>query len=391
MAPHRFDAFVITAPGLAPLCAAEMRAAGLVPTRVEAAGVAFEADAARLVRANLWLRTATRVIVRLASFQATTFRDLARLAATVPWSETLVPGQPVALRVTCRKSKLIHSGAVAQRVGEAITRATGAAIVKAATEAAEDADEGDAPAGPAPQLVLVRLERDLCTISADSSGERLHRRGYRQAIAKAPIRETLAAGLLLAAGYDGSAPLVDPLCGSGTIAIEGALIARNLAPGLERPFACSTWGRVGAAVDAAERARARELARPVRASIHASDRDAGAIEAARANAERAHVANEMVIEARALSDAAWVAAPTGLLATNPPYGARVSGGRDLRDLYARLGQLARARLGGWRVAMVSADVALERATGLAFTEQLRTGNGGIPVRFVVADVPTEGA
>jgi putative N6-adenine-specific DNA methylase len=391
MAPHRFDAFVITAPGLAPLCAAEMRAAGLVPTRVEAAGVAFEADAARLVRANLWLRTATRVIVRLASFKATTFRDLARLAATVPWSETLVPGQPVALRVTCRKSKLIHSGAVAQRVGEAITRATGAAIVKAATEAAEDSDEGDAPAGPAPQLVLVRLERDLCTISADSSGERLHRRGYRQAIAKAPIRETLAAGLLLAAGYDGSAPLVDPLCGSGTIAIEGALIARNLAPGLERPFACSAWGRVGAAVDAAERARARELARPVRASIHASDRDTGAIEAARANAERAHVANEMVIEARALSDAAWVAAPTGLLATNPPYGARVSGGRDLRDLYARLGQLARARLGGWRVAMVSADVALERATGLAFTERLRTGNGGIPVRFVVADVPAEGA
>lgn len=391
MAPHRFDAFVITAPGLAPLCAAEMRAAGLVPTRVEAAGVAFEADAARLVRANLWLRTATRVIVRLASFKATTFRDLARLAATVPWSETLVPGQPVALRVTCRKSKLIHSGAVAQRVGEAITRATGAAIVKAATEAAEDADEGVAHAGPAPQLVLVRLERDLCTISADSSGERLHRRGYRQAIAKAPIRETLAAGLLLAAGYDGSAPLVDPLCGSGTIAIEGALIAGRRAPGLGRPFACAAWERVGCSVDAAERVRAREQAQPIAVPIVATDRDQGAVSAARANAARAGVADAILIEAHALSAAPWPAAAAGLLATNPPYGARVSAGRELRDLYARLGQRARSALPGWRVAMVSADVALERATGLAFTEQVRTGNGGIPVRFVVADVPPEGA
>ena len=411
MPPHRFDAFAVTAPGLSPLCAAELRAIGMRPTSEDAAGVGFSADAAHLIRANLWLRTASRVIVRIAQFKATSFKDLQLTAANIAWAQVIQPGQPVALRVTCKKSKLIHSGAVAQRVGDAITKVTGSAIVRAT--GVEDADDGDddaaAPAAP-PQLIVVRFDRDICTISADSSGELLHRRGYRQQLAKAPIRETLAAGLLLSAGYTGAEPLIDPMCGSGTIAIEAALIARNIAPGLQRKFMCTTWSNVGATADAAERQRARGMVRAAAAPIIGTDRDAGAITASRANAERAGVATDITFAVRALS--ALEAPPTqtgastadstgesadagtsitaGLLATNPPYGARVGATRDLRDLYARLGDVARTLLPGWRVALVSADRQLEHATALAFDEKARTSNGGIPVRFIVAPVPTAG-
>ncbi|MBI3791173.1 MAG: class I SAM-dependent RNA methyltransferase [Gemmatimonadetes bacterium] len=382
----RYDAFAVTAPGLSPLCAAELRALGMRPTSEDAAGVGFSADPAHLVRANLWLRTASRVLVRLASFKATTFKDLQRLAATVKWADVIQPGQPVTLRVTCRKSKLIHSGAVAQRVGEAIRLATGSAIVKG-TAADDDGDEaGDTP----PQLIVVRFERDLCTISADSSGALLHRRGYRQAVAKAPIRETLAAGLLLAAGYTGEQPLVDPLCGSGTILIEGALIARRMAPGLNRPFACEAWERVGWSTAAAERGRAKEQMRAAPSSIQGSDRDAGAVAAAIANAERAGVHEEVSVMHQALSA---VALPKGggLLASNPPYGARVGSSGDLRDLYARLGQLLRTRGPQWHLALVSADRQLEHAIGLPLEVRVRTSNGGIPVHFVVGAAPEHGS
>jgi putative N6-adenine-specific DNA methylase len=405
MPTHRFDAFAVTAPGLSPLCAAELRAMGMRPTSEDPAGVGFSADAAHLIRANLWLRTASRVIVRLAQFKATTFKDLQLTAATIKWAQVIQPGQPVALRVTCKKSKLIHSGAVAQRVGEAITKATQSPIVRAT--GVEDADDDDAAPAVQPQLIVVRFDRDICTISADSSGELLHRRGYRQQLAKAPMRETLAAGLLLSAGYTGAEPLIDPMCGSGTIAIEAALIARNIAPGLNRKFICTTWAQVGATADAAERQRARGMMRAATAPIIGTDRDAGAITASLANAERAGVSGDVTFSARALSAleapptrtgastadgtgesaAAATTTTTGLLATNPPYGARVGATRDLRDLYARLGDVARTLLPGWRVAMVSADRQLEHATGLDFDEQVRTSNGGIPVRFIVAPVP----
>lgn len=417
MPPHRFDAFAVTAPGLSTLCAAELRAMGMRPTSEDAAGVGFSADAAHLIRANLWLRTASRVVVRIAQFKATTFKDLQLTCANIAWGQVIQNGQNVALRVTCKKSKLIHSGAVAQRVGDAITKVTGSAIVRATgvEDADDDNDNEAANTAPAtaPQLIVVRFDRDICTISADSSGELLHRRGYRQALAKAPIRETLAAGLLLSAGYTGDEPLIDPMCGSGTIAIEAALIARNIAPGLKRTFTCTTWVQVGATVDAAERQRARGLAKSTaKAIIIGSDRDAGAITASRANAERAGVSADVTFAVRALSALeapapGGVHAPAerapgsepsnatnehthhaGLLVANPPYGARVGATRDLRDLYARLGDVARTLLPGWRVALVSADRQLEHATGLAFDEKVRTSNGGIPVRFIVAPAST---
>jgi putative N6-adenine-specific DNA methylase len=251
-------------------------------------------------------------------------------------------------------------------------------------------DEGDAIESPdanavdGSQLIVVRVERDRCTVSVDSSGELLHRRGYRQAVARAPLRETLAATMLAAVRYDASRPLVDPFCGSGTVVIEAAMMARDIAPGLQRAFGAEAWPETPGTVwrEAREAARAR-IKPAAEAPLIGSDRDAGAIDAARANAARAGVSADVEFVPRALSDLVVPASP-GLLLTNPPYGVRVGESGALRDLFARLGQVARTRCPGWRVALLSGDRTLEGHTGLRFREVLRTTNGGLPVRVVTA-------
>ena len=185
--------------------------------------MAFNGGLDELYRANLHLRTASRVLVRLGDFYAAAFSELRKKAGRLEWERYLRPGQPVALHVTCHKSKLYHSDAVAERVAGAI----GDRLGRPTTMLKPAESEDDSP----PQLVIVRLVNDHCTISIDSSGELLHRRGYRLATAKAPLRETLAAGMLLASGWDVRSPLIDPFCGSGTIAIEAALMRAGLPPG----------------------------------------------------------------------------------------------------------------------------------------------------------------
>ncbi|MGH7654152.1 MAG: peptide-methionine (R)-S-oxide reductase, partial [Gemmatimonadaceae bacterium] len=381
--------YAVVAPGLERLAADELRAIKITPGTIEPGGVEFEADDAGVFNANLHLRTASRVIVRLAEFRATAFHELERLARNVRWEEFVPAGSPVRLRVTCRKSRLYHSDAVAQRVGDAIARRVQGVSVeragggkRAAGSDAEPDDDADAPADRTAQLFIVRFANDICTISADSSGELLHRRGYRLATAKAPLRETLAAGMLLAMGYDGSVPLVDPMCGAGTIAIEGALIARRIAPGVSRAFSCERWPAAPAKEFAALRAAARaaELPRAL-APILASDRDAGAAEATLANAERAGVAGDIEIRRGALSG---VTPPPGcgMLVTNPPYGVRASAGDDVRSLYAQLGNISRAKFAGWTIGFLSAERTMDAQVKLRLEEVLKFRNGGIPVRVM---------
>lgn len=387
-----YDAWAVAAPGLEVLLAAELKSLGFVDAARSTGGVAFRCDAYGLAKAQLWSRLASRVVVRLASFRATAFHELERAARKVEWARFIAPGRAVTLRVTCRKSKLYHSDAVAERVAEAIPRTVAGVTFAVGGEDDAAADDEPAPVQQAAlltaqrgaQLILVRLDHDQCTISADASGELLHRRGYRLAVARAPLRETLAAAMLSGAKWDASTPLVDPMCGSGTIAIEAAMLARCIAPGLARSFAAEQWPELdlSAFTDARVAVRARALpAAP--APILASDRDAGAIEAARANAVRAGVEGDIEFSQRALS-AIEPPAGTGLLVMNPPYGVRVGEKDGLRDLFARLGQVARERFGGWQLAMLSAEKELEQQVGLRFEERWRTSNGGIPVRLITA-------
>jgi putative N6-adenine-specific DNA methylase len=236
-------------------------------------------------------------------------------------------------------------------------------------------------------LIVVRLMRDRCTVSADSSGALLHRRGYRQATAKAPLRETIAAALLAVSGWDGAAPLVDPLCGSGTIPIEGALLARNIAPGARRRFAMERWPTVPAGLGDDVRAELVGRERPGRGTvIVGSDRDAGAIAAAVSNAERAGVAGDVELAVRSIS-AAQFTGSLGWVVANPPYGVRVGDAAQVRDLWAQLGNVLRERARGWRVAVLSPDAALERQLRIPLSVAGATSNGGIPVRLMVGEVP----
>jgi len=373
-------------------------ALGVTNPAPEAGGVGFQGRVDDAWRANLWLRTASRVVVRLAEFRATAFYELERQARKVPWERFAVPGRPVRFRVTCRKSRLYHSDAVAERLMAAVTRRLGEApSAETSDETSETSEAGDDDAaggeeddgrdGEGSQLFIARLVHDHCTISADSSGALLHRRGYRQAVAKAPLRETLAAAMLLGSGWRGQAPLLDPMCGSGTLAVEAALLARGIAPGLGREFAFMGWPGFDEARWEAELDKAGRRAAPRSpVPIQASDRDAGATAAARANAERAGVAGDVEITTRPLSAVEPPPGP-GWLVTNPPYGVRVGDVDRLRNLYAQLGKVARARCPEWTLALLSASRELERQVGMPFEEAFHTANGGIPVRLVVGQVP----
>jgi putative N6-adenine-specific DNA methylase len=366
--------FAVVAPGLEPLVADELRALAAVQRlRVEdpePGGVAFRTDRAGLYAANLHLRVASRVLVRVGSFHASAFSELERRARRLSWSRFVQAGQAVTFRVTSRKSRLYHQEAVAQRLLDVVG--------------------GGAPAGSkagGAQEFVVRLYRDECTVSADASGELLHRRGYRLDSAKAPVRETLAAAMLAAAGWSGQAPLLDPMCGSGTIPIEAALLARRIPPGLRRSFAFEGWPEFEPQTWDTVRERARELVRPAgHALIQGSDRDAGAVRAATMNAERAGVATDIHWRRAAIS-AIEPPPSSGWIVTNPPYGVRVGERKRLRDLYAQLGNVLRAKCGGWEVALLTTHPELEHQTALALESRFETTNGGIRVRLMRTRVP----
>ncbi len=372
MPPPVLDCYAITPPGVEALTVRELAALGIAVGVTEPGGASFRADLRGLATANLELRTASRVLVRLGTFHASAFHELERRASRLPWESYVPPGGAVSFRVTSRKSKLYHQDGIAERLAVAVARRVAGA---------HGADAADA------QSFVVRLFRDECTVSADASGAHLHQRGYRLATAKAPLRETLAAAMLLAACWDGTVPLLDPMCGSGTIPIEAALLARRVAPGLARHFALERWPSFDPQVWRATVARAEERVLPrTAAPILGSDRDAGAIEAATANAGRAGVLGDIVFRRAAVSALDPPPGP-GLVVTNPPYGVRMGQSRDLRDLYARLGQVLRRSCPGWSVALLSARAELARQTALELTTGFSTTNGGLRVRLLTGMVP----
>lgn len=396
----RFQIFAPTAPGLESIAAGELKSLG-VKARQEVGGVGFGGDLDRVYQANLWLRTASRVVVRLGGFHASTFYELERRSKKLPWRDFLPAKGSVEVRVTCRKSKLYHSDAVAERVLSVIAGAASSNI-ELRTEASvadeygldepDDAMDGGttgAPSREGRQRFIVRIVNDQCEISADSSGELLHRRGYRQEVAKAPLRETLAAAMVLASGWNGprGEPLLDPMCGSGTIPIEAALIARGIAPGLKREFQFMQWPSFDRLLWNEIVDKALSAVVSSTPDIVGADRDAGAIVAATHNAERAGVAGDLRLSAESLSGSIAklddLANGEGWILTNPPYGVRVGESEDLRDLYATLGKMKTRR--GWRIGLLTPDAALAGQMRLPLRPRFTTSNGGIPVSFLVSE------
>jgi putative N6-adenine-specific DNA methylase len=378
--------FISCPPGLEQLLAVECTSLGLSKINIaqktpvgqtaisgeEAGGFLFEGTLEDVYKANLQLRIASRVVIRLGEFFSASFSELRKKASRLDWEHYLQPGQNVNIRAVCHKSRLYHSDAVIERILGAINDhfASSTKTIRPITLSADG------------QLILVRLINDFCTISIDSSGDHLYKRGYKQAVAKAPLRENLAAAMVRFSGWDGANPLIDPFCGSGTIPIEAALWANKIPPGITRQFRFAEWPGFNKqdwnlVIDKSK----REIGNS-KFSILGFDRDAGAIESAKENAARAGQKNQISFTQQAISYLE-PAAQAGMIVTNPPYGIRINENRDLRDLYARFGTILLEKFKGWTVVLLSSEDRLTGNLGLGPPESfLHFSNGGIPVKLL---------
>ncbi|SIS62887.1 THUMP domain-containing class I SAM-dependent RNA methyltransferase [Paracoccus saliphilus] len=362
MSDELFDIFLVATPGLEAPLAAELRALGWKP-EAQPGGLTIRGNWRDVWRANLMLRGATRVLARIGSFRALHLAQLDKRARKFPWGEVLRPEHPLRVEATCRASRIYHAGAAKQRIERALREELGAEITPDAA-----------------MVVKVRIEDDLVTISLDTTGESLHKRGHKEAVAKAPMRETMAAMLLREMGYDGNQPVLDPMCGSGTFVIEAAEIAAGLAPGRSRGFAFEqlasfepeTW-------DAMRRAVTPQSPIP---QFFGSDRDAGAVRMSLANAERAGVTGFTHFMRCPISDLEPPDCAPGIVIVNPPYGARIGNKGPLYGLHAAMGEVFRERFKGWRVGIVTSDAGLAKATGLAWQPPGPiVAHGGLKVRL----------
>ncbi|MEO0944516.1 MAG: class I SAM-dependent RNA methyltransferase [Pseudomonadota bacterium] len=362
------EIFLVVAPGLQNVLADEARGLGFKVTSVVPGGVLVLGDWKDVWRANLELRGATRVLVRVAAFRALHLAQLDKRARKLPWLDWLRADVPVKVEATCRKSRIYHDKAARQRVEGAI-KAAGIPI-DTETEL----------------VVKTRIEDDLCTISLDTSGTSLHKRGLKPQVNKAPMRETLAAMFLSAAGFNGRGPVVDPMCGSGTFVIEAAEIAAGLQPGRARGFAFESLAGCEAQRFAGLRRKAPEIKGEIR--FFGSDRDAGAVAMSKANAERAGVASIAEFSHCTIADVTPPEGPPGLVIVNPPYGGRIGSKGALHGLYGAFGKVMRERFAGWRVAMVTSDGGLARASGLDWEAPGPVvDHGGTKVRLWSVNLP----
>jgi putative N6-adenine-specific DNA methylase len=374
----QFEIFLATAPGLEAALYDEVRTKGFKQVKAIAGGVTIKGGWPEVWRANLWVRGAGRVLARIDQFHIKQLSELDNRMRQVRWRDVLRPDVPVRVEVTCIKSKIYHSDAARERIETAITTTLGAPLIASFAQA-KLADAAEVPIDPhaanaahAGVLIMVRFENDICTISIDTSGELLHKRGYKLDVTRAPMRETMASLFLRQCGYTGTEPVVDPMCGSGTFIIEAAEIAARLNPGRSRRFAFEQLATFDA--DAWQTMRAVKSERIPTVRFYGSDRDATAIENSKANAERAGVTAWTEFKHATVSDLTAPQSPPegpphgppGLVIVNPPYGSRLGDTSKLFPLYRALGQTLKTHFIGWRVGLITTEPSLAHATALPF-------------------------
>lgn len=361
---------IATAPmGLEAVVAREVRALGYTDVQVENGRVLFAADARGICRANLWLRSADRVLLCLGAFVATTFEELFAGTRALPWPDWL-PADAVFPVAGRSQGSQLSSVPACQAI-----------VKKAVVEKMKEryglnwfSETG------ARFPIEVALHKDTATLTIDTSGPGLHKRGYRKLSAQAPLKETLAAALVSLSRWDATRPFLDPFCGSGTLAIEAALIGRNLAPGLGRSFVAEAWPQVGPDLWRQARAEAQDLAslrRPL--AIAASDCDPEVLALAAYHAKAAGCADAVALTCRPVAEVR-PQGEYGCLVTNPPYGRRWGDPADAEQLYRELGQ-AVAGCPTWSVFALTAHPGFERHFGRRADKKRKLYNGRIECHF----------
>lgn len=365
--------FATVARGLEPLAAQELEQLGAQSVEPGFCGVAFEGDRPLLYRVNLWARLPFRILVKLKEFPCQNAEELYHGIQTIDWSTYLTPDLTLAVNSTGKTDRLNHTHFTALQVKKAIIDQQQERLGDRSTVEIQEPDV----------QVNVHIHRDICTVSLDSSGPSLHRRGYRPAVGAAPLKESLAAALIQLSGWQPQQMFYDPLCGSGTLPLEASLKALNVAPGLFRErFGFETWPDfdlplLEQLIIKAEDSQRETLPAP----IWGSDSDATVIEQAIANAENCGVVEQVWFSQIDLAD---VVAPadSGVLICNPPYGERLGQDFDLSMFYKLLGDVLKQRFKGWTAFVLSGNKELAQSIRLKSSQRTVVYNGSLPCQLM---------
>ena len=366
------NCFAAVPRGAEELAAAELAGLGIQDAKPGRGGVAFITDRAGLYSANLWLRTASRVLVQLALFPCVTPAELYAGAYSIPWQDLITPDMTLAVDCSLRDSALTHSGFVALKTKDA--------VVDRIREACGSRPNVDTAT---PDVrINVHLHKNICTISLDSSGDSLDRRGYRLERNEAPLRETLAAAVIALTGWDGTIPLADPMCGSGTIPVEAALFAAHIPPGLQRQFGfqrwldfdSELWTRI--CVDAEE-----GISRLPVGLVTGYDLDNKALLLAGRNCSKAGLEGQIHFFHAALQEFR-PDGDKGVVIINPPYGKRLGEEEDLRELYCQIGDVMKKQCRGWTGYVLTGNMELAKYIGLKASRRYVLFNGAIECRLL---------
>jgi putative N6-adenine-specific DNA methylase len=365
--------FATAAKGLEEVLAGELRGLGIADPIIEKGGVRFAGDMSVCYRANLWLRTAHRILMPIADFFCDTPEHLYEGVRALAWTRYLTPDMTLAVSCNLRDSAMTHSGFVALKTKDAIVDA-----IRDSSGRRPNVDTADPDL-----LVNIHLVRNRCTVSLDTSGASLDKRGYRLDKREAPLRETLAAAIIEISGWDGSVPLVDPMCGAGTIPIEAALKASRRAPGLTRPgFGFQRWPGYDprawrGVIEESGEAMLESLPMP----ILGSDVSEGALRSAARNAARAGVDGFVGFFQGEIGESPNPS-PPGILLCNPPYGIRLGEEELLKTLYRRIGDIMKRRFNGYTAYLLTGNPDLAKHIGLRASRRIVLFNGPIECRLL---------
>jgi 23S rRNA (guanine2445-N2)-methyltransferase / 23S rRNA (guanine2069-N7)-methyltransferase len=366
--------FVTCAPGLERILYGEVKALRFAKAEQQVGGVLFHGTLEDAWRANLWLRTAVRVLMRVSRFEARSADALYAGAGEVDWSRFLAADGQFVVDAQTKESGIDHSLFAAQRIKDAVADQF---REKHGVRPSVDKEEPDL-------AIHAHLFRDRCTLLVDTSGGSLHKRGWRRFQGRAPLAETLAAAIVLDSGWDRRAPLLDPFCGSGTILIEAALIASGTPPGAFRErFGFERWKNHDASRWRAAREEAlRTPSFPRKLVLQGSDVDGQTITGAMENVESAGLAERVQLEVASLSNFRPKRGWNAWVVTNPPYGERIGDERDLVRLYGEFGRILRERCAGFHASILSGNPRLDRELGLRPARTLACKNGALECRLL---------
>lgn len=369
--PATFLMLAKTFKGLEEVLAQELIELGANDVQLERRAVSFRGDKTLLYRANFCLRTAIRILVPIVSFKAKDTDELYQQLRRLDWSQYMKVDSTFAIDATVYSDAFRNSRFVTYRAKDAI-----------ADYWVENAHKRPNVSTQTPDLLFnIHIAKEQVTLSLDSSGESLHKRGYRVATTEAPINEVLAAGMLLLAGWKGQSDFYDPMCGSGTLLIEAALIARNIAPGVFRQsFAFEQWPDFDSDLWSDiynDDSQEREFEH----TIYGSDASFYAIQQAAKNIKSAGVQKDIELKQIRIEELKPIADTNALVMLNPPYGERLKSNKEMEDLYSSIGTTLKHQFAGATAWIISSNEAAMKCIGLKPTAKLRLLNGELDCLF----------